>query len=32
MAYGSRGTGGGEIPPNSALRFTVELLEVRPAA
>lgn len=32
LAYGARGTGGGEIPPNSALRFTVELLEVRPAA
>lgn len=32
LAYGSRGAGGGEIPPNSALRFTVELLEVRPAS
>ncbi|MFC0634163.1 FKBP-type peptidyl-prolyl cis-trans isomerase [Brevundimonas balnearis] len=31
LAYGPRGAGGGEIPPNSALRFTVELLEVKPA-
>lgn len=32
LAYGSRGAGGGEIPPNSALKFTVELLQVKPAA
>ena len=31
LAYGARWVGG-EIPPNSVLRFTVELLEVNPAA
>jgi len=31
LAYGNRWVGG-EIPPNSALRFTVELLEVQPSA
>ena len=29
LAYGPRGAGGGEIPPNSALLFRVELLEVK---
>lgn len=29
LAYGERGAGGGEIPANSALIFTVELLEVK---
>ena len=31
LAYGSRWMGT-EIPPNSVLRFTVELLEVNPAS
>lgn len=29
MAYGARGAGGGEIPPNSPLIFDVELLDVK---
>lgn len=29
MAYGSRGAGGGLIPPNAPLLFDVELLEVK---
>ena len=29
MAYGPRGAGNGEIPPNSALIFDVELLDVK---
>lgn len=31
LAYGSRVMGGGDIPANSALRFRVQLLEVKPA-
>jgi len=29
MAYGPRGAGNGDIPPNSALIFDVELLDVK---
>lgn len=32
LAYGNRWVGGDKIPPNSVLRFRVELLEVNPAA
>jgi FKBP-type peptidyl-prolyl cis-trans isomerase len=28
MAYGARGAGGGDIPPNSALVFQMEMISV----
>ncbi len=32
LAYGSRWVGGDQLPPNSTLRFSVELLDVTPGA
>lgn len=32
LAYGDKWRGGGRIPPNSALRFRIHLLEILPAA